>query len=337
MGKLTYLLVGAFGHLGISLITLLLNQGCQVRAFDTRKNEDIPADPLLTCYEGDVTKPETLNLLFADLSPGSFVVVYLAAVIDINAMHPTEKMNAVNVNGMENAFQLFEERKGFRFLYVSSVDAFLQTQSLTDENSPLVEGKKAAGYPASKAEATRFILAKRKAGADAIVVYPSGIIGPYDNGHNHLIQLLRDYLLGKMPGVIPGGYDVVDVRDVAHGIYILSLGASRGDSFILSGHQITLKGLLMLAKSWNQNQGKRVPVYPYWVAYLGLPFIALHCKIFHKRPLYTAFAIGIVKHANTFSHAKATHAFGYEPRPVEESVKDSLDYLKAKNLLEKKK
>ena len=78
MGKLTYLLVGAFGHLGISLITLLLNQGCQVRAFDARKNEDIPANPLLTCYEGDVTKPETLTPLFADLSPGSFVVVYLA-------------------------------------------------------------------------------------------------------------------------------------------------------------------------------------------------------------------------------------------------------------------
>lgn len=337
VSKLTYLLIGAFGHLGMSLIPLLLNQGCPVRAFDFRKNEKIPADPLLTCYEGDVRKPESLRPLFEGLSAGSFVVVHLAAIIDIGAMHPTPEMMAVNVQGVKNAFNLFEEKKGFRFIYVSSVDAFLQTQQLTAEDSPLVEGEKAAGYPVSKAEATRFVLAKRKAGADAIVVYPSGIIGPNDDGHNHLIQLLRDYLQGKMPGVIPGGYDVVDVRDVAEGILTLSSGPSRGASFILSGHQITLKGLLMLAKKWNGGVGKRVPVYPYWVAYLGLPFVALDCKVWHKRPLYTAFAIGIVKNANTFSHDEATQAFGYDPRPIEMSVNESLDYLAEQGILVKKK
>jgi dihydroflavonol-4-reductase len=336
VGKYTYLLIGAFGHLGMSLITLLLDQGCPVRAFDFRKKEDIPANPFLTCYEGDVTKPETLEPLFSGLVAGSFIVVHLAAIIDIGAMHPTAAMNNVNVNGVKNTFRLFQEKKGFRFIYVSSVDAFLQTQSLCDENSPFVEGDKGAGYPLSKAEATRFVLAKRKAGVDAIVVYPSGIIGPYDDGHNHLIQLLRDYLFNKMPGVIPGGYDVVDVRDVAYGIYSLSSGPSRGDSFILSGHQISLKGLLLLAKAWNHGVGKKVPVYPYWVAYLGLPFVALHCKLFHKRPLYTAFSISVVKHANSFSHAKATHAFGYDPRPLERSVNDSLDYLSSQGLLEKK-
>ncbi|MFA6619926.1 MAG: NAD-dependent epimerase/dehydratase family protein [Bacilli bacterium] len=329
--------MGAFGHLGTSLITLLLDQGCPVRAFDLRKKDNIPANPFLACYEGDVTKPETLEPLFSGLAEGSFIVVYLAAIIDIGAMHQTAAMNNVNINGVKNSFRFFEEKKGFRFIYVSSVDAFLQTQSLCDENSPLVEGDEAAGYPMSKAEATRFVLAKRRAGVDAIVVYPSGIIGPYDDGRNHLIQLLRDYLNGKIPGVIPGGYDMVDVRDVAYGIYSLSSGPSRGDSFILSGHRISLKELLLLAKAWNHGVGKKVPVYPCWVAYLGLPFIALYCKVFHKRPLCTVFAIDIVRHANTFSHVKATRVFGYDPRPLERSVDDSLDYLCSQGLLEKKK
>lgn len=336
MESLTYLLVGAFGHLGASLINLLLDRGCRVRAFDFRKNDIIPANPLLTCYEGDVRKPESLQPLFAGLEAGSFVVVHLAAIIDIGAREPTPALLGVNVDGVKNCFHLFEEHRGFRFIYVSSVDAFLPTRHLIDETAPLVEDHKGAGYPISKALATRFVLAKQKEGFDAVVVYPSGLIGPYDDGHNHLIQLLRDYLDGRIPGVVKGGYDVVDVRDVAQGIYQLSQGPSQGDSFFLTGHPISLKDLLLLAKKWNHGLGKKVLIYPYWFAYLGLPAVRFHCRIHHQRPLYTDFSINIIRNANAFNHLKAQRAFGYNPRPVDLSVFDSLDYLAERGLIQKK-
>jgi dihydroflavonol-4-reductase len=332
--KITIILIGAFGHVGRTLIPLLLEKGYAVRAFDFRLAEKQPTNPMLSFYRGDVSKPESLLPLFKGLEPHRFIVIHLAALIDIEAKKPTPAIEAVNVQGVKNVFNLFAERKGSRFLYVSSVDAFRQTHSLINEDAPLVEAKdKAAGYPISKAEATRFIKAKQKEGYDAVIVYPSGIIGPNDEGHNHLIQLLRDYLRGNLPGIIPSGYDVVDVRDLSSAIVSLLTKKPVRDSYLLSGHQVALKTLLLWAKEWNHGQGKRIVVFPYWVAYLGLPFVKTYCKIHRKKPLYTAFAISVVKHANSFNRSRAGLDLNYAPRDPKKSVFDSLDYLRLKGVV----
>jgi dihydroflavonol-4-reductase len=332
--KFTIILIGAFGHVGKTLIPLLLSKGYAVRAFDFRLSEEHSTNPMLSFYRGDVSKPETMQPLFKGLVPHRFMVIHLAALIDIEAKRPTPAMEAVNVEGVKNAFDLFSKNKGSRFLYVSSVDAFRQTQSLTNEESPLVEGKDhAAGYPSTKAEATRYIKDKQAEGYDAVIVYPSGIIGPNDEGHNHLIQLLRDYLLDKLPGIIPSGYDVVDVRDLADAMVMLLSKKTLRDSYILSGHQVTLKTLLLWAKEWNHGKGKKIVVFPYWAAFLGLPFVKSYCKIHRKKPLYTAFAINVVKHANTFNRSRAGLDLNYAPRDPKKSVFDSLDYLRFKGVI----
>jgi dihydroflavonol-4-reductase len=330
--RFTYILIGALGHLGKTIISQLSGTGVAIRAFDFALPKLPSSDPRLTYYQGDVTKPETLEPVFQGLEPHRFCVIHLAAIIDIQARRATPKLISVNVEGVKNAFACFERYQGKRFIYVSSVDAFLQTHSEIDETAPLAPSD-GAGYPATKADATRFIKEKQQAGADAIVVYPSGIIGPGDDGHNHLVQLLRDYVQGKLPGVIPSGYDVVDVRDVASAIITLSWGDSKGDSFLLSGQQIGLKELLLLAKAWNGGKGRSIVVFPFFLAYVGLPFVHLHCKIHRKRPLYTAFAISVVKHANSFKRDKATQAFGYSPRPIKESVDATLSYLREQGLI----
>jgi len=335
---LTYVLIGASGHLGGTLISLLLAAGNPIRAFDFKFPKEKIESPLLRYYLGDVTKPETLKETFSGLEPHSFCVIHLAALINIQANRPNPAMLSVNVEGVKNVFREFEEKRGARFIYVSSVDAFLQTRSLVNEASPLVSDfEHAAGYPATKAMATDFIKEKIQSGADAVVVYPAGIIGPGDDGHNHLVQLLRDYLLGKIPGVVPQGYDIVDVRDVAQAMITLAEGEKKGDSFILSGHEISLKNFLLLAKKWNGGKGRHVAVFPFFLAYLGLPFIKLSAKITHTRPLYTRFAISVIRHANSFDRTAAKKAFDYNPRSLEESVKDTLDYLREKTGLPPKR
>ena len=46
---------------------------------------------------------------------------------------------------------------------------------------------------------------------------PLGHSGPYDDGNNHLVHMIKTFLAGKLPGSVNGGYDFVDVRDVAKG------------------------------------------------------------------------------------------------------------------------
>ena len=51
-------------------------------------------------------------------------------------------------------------------------------------------------------------------GSPAIIVHPSGIIDPSDDGHCHLVALLKDYYEEKLTSIVKGGYDFVDVWDV---------------------------------------------------------------------------------------------------------------------------
>ena len=47
---------------------------------------------------------------------------------------------------------------------------------------------------------------------------PPVFLGPFDYGHGHLTQMVEDYLNGRLKACVRGGYDFVDVRDVADGI-----------------------------------------------------------------------------------------------------------------------
>lgn len=68
-------------------------------------------------------------------------------------------------------------------------------------------------YAKSKAEAIRRVLASD---LRVVVLLPLGIIGPGDVlGQNHMVQVIHQMMKRKWPITVSGGYDFVDVRDVA--------------------------------------------------------------------------------------------------------------------------
>lgn len=334
IGQTVFLLLGGEGHLGTALLQQLEKSDADVRVLYLKEPTWRSSSPRVRYYPGDVTRTDTMRPLFEGLSERRIIVVHLAAVIDITSRRLTPLSRLVNYEGVRNSFFLFQKYHGTRFIYLSSVDAFRPVKTVVNETSSLYENEtKAGAYPISKSMATRFIKDKQKEGADALILYPSAMLGPYDEGHNAVVQLLRDYLHGKIPGVIPGSYGLVDVRDVAQAIVTLSEGTSKGDSFILTSERVKIADLLRLAKKWNHGQGKPVMVFPYWLAYVGLPFLSLHCRLHHRRPLYTSFSLSVLRHANTFSNQKARQAFAFCPRPAEKSVFDTLDYLAERKLV----
>ena len=58
--------------------------------------------------------------------------------------------------------------------------------------------------------------------------------------------------------------------------------------------------------------GKRVSVYSYWVACLGLLFVGLDFEVWRKRPFSSTLAIDILKRTETLNNAEAAEAFGHE-------------------------
>ena len=182
------------------------------------------------------------------------------------------------------------------------------------------------GYARTKAEATQAVLAAVQGGLDAVIVQPSGIIGPYDHSGNHLVQLVTDYLGGRIPVCVKGGYDLVDVRDVAYGCLMAAEKGKSGECYILSNRHYEIQEVLKMVR--RIAGGRRIPVIPSWMAHLAAPLMQWHARRRKERPLYTGYSLYALKSNDKFSHEKAVRDLGYQPRDLYETLKDTVRWQK---------
>lgn len=326
-----YAITGAAGHLGGTLVRLLLEKGERVRALT------LPGDPLaqrlpaqVERVEGDVTRPETLPPFFAHDAGDELAVLHCAGIVTI-ATKFDAKVHAVNVDGTRNIVQACRQYGAARLIYVSSVHAIPLLPSgetmreINDFSPDKVEGL----YAKTKAEATALVLAAAREGLNASVVHPSGIGGPYDEGRGHITQLLIDYCSGGLTaGVKGGGYDFVDVRDVAQGILACVDKGRAGECYILSNRYFSIPELLgIFAEVTGRRRVRTFLPLAFAKATAGLS--ELYYKLLRQPPLYTRYSLYTLSGNASFSHEKADRELGYATRPMAETVKDAYDWLLA--------
>ena len=188
-----------------------------------------------------------------------------------------------------------------------------------------VEGE----YAKSKAMAANYVLdAVREQGLDACIIQPSGIIGPYDFKVSHLTQLIIDVAAGRLRAGVKGGYDFVDVRDVVAGILAACEKGRPGECYILSNRYVAVPDLLaMITKATNQ---KPIKVFmPMWLAKLAAPLAELYYNARKQPPLYTKYSLYTLGSNANFPHAKADRELGYQARPTQETINDTVAWLKS--------
>ncbi len=321
-----YIVTGAAGHLGSTIIRLLRREGASVRGL-ILPGEMARESDRVRYIRGDVRSRDSLRPLFENTDGAELVVIHTAGIIDISS-EATAAMCDVNINGTKNVLALCREYGVRRLVYVSSVHAIPERDGLSvlrevRRFSPdWVEG----GYAKTKAEATQAVLDAVATGLDAVVVHPSGILGPYDAAGNHLVQMVSDYLCGRLPACVRGGYDFVDVRDVAAGCLLAAQKGRCGECYILSNRHYEVRDVLALAK--RAAGGRRLPVLPMWMARAAAPGLGLLAKIRRQRPLYTRYSLYTLQSNDKFSHDKATSELGYRPRDLALTIADTIAWLK---------
>lgn len=324
----TYLVTGACGHLGGTLVRLLERTGAQVRGLRL-PSEQARNRAHVTYYPGDVRDRDSLRPLFRGLAGREVVVFHTAAIVDISG-EVTPQMHDVNVNGTKNILALCREYGVKRLVYVSSVHAIPEKDGYAvlrevDRFSPQ---QVTGGYAKTKAEATQAVLDAAAQGLDAVVVHPSGILGPFDGAENHLVQLVKEYAGGKLPACVKGGYDFVDVRDVAAGCLAAAEKGRSGQCYILSNRHYEVKEVLAMAKTLCH--GRRLPVLPMWMAQAAEPLLGWVARVKKQRPLYTKYSLYTLRSNDRFDHGKATAELGYRPRDLRQTVRDTLRWLAKK-------
>lgn len=327
--KKIYIVTGANGHLGNTILRRIDKVNNQVRGLILPGQT--PEIAGINYYYGDITQPETLRDIFENTFGAEIYLIHTAGIISIED-NVSQKLYSVNVEGTRNIVKLCFEYGVKRLVYVSSVHAIPEESK--DKTLREVEyfspDKVVGGYAKTKAEATQLVLDAAKTGLDAVVVHPSGILGPYDNSGNHLVQLIRDYVKGKLPACVKGGYDIVDVRDVADGCLLAAEKGKSGECYILSNKHYEIKDILGIART--EGGGKKIPVLPIWMAKLAEPFLKTSAKLRKARPLYTKYSLYTLKSNDNFSHEKATRELGYKPREIKATIVDTVRWLRHKKL-----
>ena len=175
--KNLYIVTGANGHLGNTVIRILLERGERVRGLILPSEE--PDFPDRAEYvKGDVTKPESLRALFEGAERAPVVVIHTAGIISI-ADEVTDALLKVNVEGTKNLLALAFENKVSKFVYVSSVHAIPERPyRVLEETDEFSEDTVHGAYAKTKALATQAVLEYVKKGLNAVIVHPSGILGP---------------------------------------------------------------------------------------------------------------------------------------------------------------
>ena len=167
----------------------------------------------------------------------------------------------------------------------------------------------------------------RDRGLDVRVVHPSGICGPYDYGHGHLTQLVQDFCTGRLAAGVDGGYDFVDVRDVAAGILACCERGRPGECYILSGRYCTVRDVLAMLHRITGRRRVRV-MLPLWLARAAAPLSEQYYRLLRQPPLYTAYSLYTLSSGARFSHAKAARELGYTTRPFGTTLADTVAWLR---------
>jgi dihydroflavonol-4-reductase len=257
---------------------------------------------------------------------GAQIVIHLAGIIDISTRNH-EFMRRVNVGGTKNVAEICRKH-GIKMIYCSSVHAIpcLPKNETMAEITDFDPNKVKGLYSKTKAEATKAVLEMTGQGLDAMVAFPSGIIGPYERRLSNIGQLISDFLCGGLTAYVTGGYNFVDVRDVAYGIRGMMENWQTGECYILSGYEITVGGMLSEIANASGKKMLRTKL-PYWFAMGTSYFAELYYFILRKKPLYTHYSMQTIHSNHHFSNQKAHDKIGFSPRPLRDSLSDMTKWV----------
>ncbi len=320
---MTVVVTGASGHLGSNLIRALLARCRRVRALvhhDRRSLQGLDVEAV----EGDVLDPASLRRAFA----GADVVYHAAGHISI-VPWDRERLAATNILGVRHVVEACLASGVRRLVHFSSIHAYSSEprDETIDESRAPADPRRSPPYDRSKAAGEREVRRGIELGLDAVILNPTAILGPYDYRPSHFGQALLGMARGRLPALVPGGFDWVDARDVAAAAIAAAELAVPGARYLLGGHWLSVPDLAALVAEITGTPAPRFTC-PLALARLGAPLATAGARLLGRRPLYTGLSLRALQGHRYVSYERATRDLGYNPRPFRDTLVDTLDWFR---------
>jgi dihydroflavonol-4-reductase len=320
------LVTGAAGFIGANVVRELLEQGVEVRALikpeeNTQNLEGLHVERV----KGDVVEPPSLKKAIQ----GCDTLFHLAAIYKL-WLPDTKPIYEVNIRGGNYMLLAARDAGVEKIVYTSSIAALGSGpgQRPAHEGTPFSGFKYKVDYVLTKYISEMNALDMARFGLPLVVVNPALPLGPYDIAPTPTGRIVVDVVNRDFPGYINAGFCVVDVRDVARGHVLAAKKGKVGDKYILGNYNISMKEFV---KKTAKVAGVKIRLMklpkPLMYSY-GWAAEWVSERFTHKEPAVTyGAARSFAEHAY-FDNTKARTELGLTFRPLEETLRDSIEWFR---------
>ena len=237
---------------------------------------------------------------------GVEAVFHMAALVAISPGSET-LLRRVNVEGTRNMLDAAKACGIKRFIYTSSIHALARPPigTVIDETQPFDVNNPAGMYDSTKAEASLEVMKAVNDGLNAVIVCPTGVIGPYDYRRSELGEMFISWMKKTGSIVVEGAFDFVDVRDIARGHILAAESGKCGEVYLLSGEQIEVSQMRNLVQ---KAAGVKTAEFklPAAIAALLAPLAEVYYHLSHQKPIFTRYSVETLRSNSLISSRKAT-------------------------------
>lgn len=323
----TAFVTGATGFLGRHLIDVLLENDWSITAMvrDPEAASKI-LSPDITFVKGDLMRPETLRKAM----PNEVDCVFHTAADTSTWSKEADRQEKINIDGTAALLQMVLDKEAKRMVHVSSIAVFGEHHGPISEETPRLGATSWVSYVRTKAYAERKVKEAVERGLSATIVNPTHIIGKYDS-HNwaRLIQMMAE---DKLPGTPPGAGNFANGRAVAEGILAAYHKGKDGENYILGGPQASFYEFLEIAAAKIGKSQPKKPM-PAFVLKLFARVLSVVSLVTGKRPMVTPEEANFSTEWIDARSEKAQLELEYEIVPLEQSIEESINFLKSEGLL----
>ena len=294
-----------------------------------RKDTDYLRQIDAKVYYGDLNDIKVLD----KFCKGCDVIIHSAAMISIG-LDSYDEVYEVNYLGTKNLLESSKKMKVKKFIYISSINAFNKnpvTEKL-DETRQLV--KRGNAYDMTKAMGQELVM--NTDGIEKVSINPTSILGKYDFKPSRLGKVIKTLYAGKLPFLVNGGLDVIDVEDLSKAIYSSIRNGRDGETYIISGKWRSFKEINNCVQK-RRDKKSFVIFFPKLFVEMNLPLLSLfpksilrkaadfNGKYFPGLESLTKESIeNIINFPKNIDNSKAKKDLGLKISSLDKTVKDSI-------------
>ncbi|HEU0025293.1 MAG TPA: NAD-dependent epimerase/dehydratase family protein [Thermoleophilaceae bacterium] len=194
------------------------------------------------------------------------------------------------------------------------------------EDDPYLGGGLGLAYPDAKHEGeSEALAAGTRLGVEVVIVNPSYVFGPaVDPSHpgETSNRLIGNYLMGRLPAVVDSETNAVDVRDVAAGHLLAASKGSPGERYVLGGHDLRWVDLIERVARISGVRHALVVLPP------EAGRLARRAEALGLASPLAGEGVLLMAQNWRYSSAKARRELGYRARPLDRTLRDTIDWYR---------